>query len=308
MNQAISPKDLGDIHGLADWLEIIALTARDSNSSRGDLERQVKRSGTIEELSEDEAINHLLDEVFIELDGRSNAVGEAYPFIVTNSLVRRRDDFTTRYLPYIFCLCLSVFGSPKAAARGVDPRLLFEHLASKCLESYLGGKSLVLGTGRLLEDPSTTVRGFAGVVEQLAKFLGEGDGFKTQSTLSRKDDGIDVVGMKPIGGAAVSNLLVFGQCATGKDWQTTGKLSQCQPEVFFDQWMIGHEISPLLRSYFIPYSVDTPKFCWAARRAGLFFERMRVSRWAGAHADIDSIADQMIEWISAVIGPEPNQA
>lgn len=295
------PQDLEDVIGLADWLELSGLVARDTNASRGDLERQIKKSGTIEDDREDEAINRILDEVFIELDQRATAVGDSYPFDVTNSLVCRKDGYDNKYLPYIFCLCLTHFGSPPTAAKTVNPRLLFEHLSSISLEAYLGGKALVLGTGRLLEDGKTTVKGFAGVIDQLAGFIGEGDGFKPQDTLSRKDDGIDVVGIKHIGGPRVSNLVIYGQCATGADWQTSGKLSQCQPESFFDQWMSGHKVSPPIRSYFIPYVVGDAKFVWAARRAGLLFERLRVSKWAGSHANIGSLAGQMITWINLVL-------
>jgi hypothetical protein len=302
------PQNLQDTIALADWLELSGLVADDTNSSRGDLERQIKKSGTVEDESEDEAINRILDEVFIELDKRANAVGDGYPFEITNSLVTRRAVFRDTYLPYIFCLCLSNFGSPPMAAKVVNPRLLFEHISSLSLEGFLGGKALVLGTGRLLEDEKTTVKGFAGVIDQLAEFIGEGDGFKQQNTLSRKDDGIDVVGIKHLGGPRLSNLVVYGQCASGADWQTSGKLSQCQPEAFFDQWMLGHKISPPIRSYFIPYIVEDAKFVWAARKSGLLFERLRVSKWASAHANLGNWARQMTTWIDLVLTAHASKA
>ncbi len=295
------PDDLQNVISLADWLELTALSSADGNASRGDLERQIKKAGVVESADEDEAIDLLLDEVFKELDSRSTAITTHYPFLITNSLVQKKIEYSIELLPYAFCLCLSYFGSPNLPKVAIKPRLLFEHLASLSLASYLGGKSLVLGTGRILEDNGTTLPVFARIINQLAEFIGEGDSFKNQKTLSRKDDGIDVVAIKLIDEFRASNLIVYGQCATGADWQSTGKLSQCQPEAFFDQWLAGHKVSTPLRSYFIPHVVQDEKFVWAARRAGLLFERLRVAKWAATSTALHSITSDMTKWVDAVL-------
>ena len=70
---------------LADWLEIVALTAPDGDASAGDLDRPLRRLGT-------SSPEELIARVFTEIDRRVKAAGDAYPFTAGNGVV-------TRYAP-----------------------------------------------------------------------------------------------------------------------------------------------------------------------------------------------------------------
>jgi hypothetical protein len=79
-----------------------------------------------------------------------------------------------------------------------------------------------------------------------------------------------------------SKLVIFGQCATGQDWPE--KVSELQPEAFWDHWMLVSQVSPLERSFFIPHRVrdegEGETWRYYARYAGILFDRCRVAYWA----------------------------
>ena len=90
---------------LADWLELEALSSTDESSSSGDLERALKTSG-IMGVDADEAIERKTSEVFLELNSRAIAAGDGYPYRIGQSVVEVLAN-RKRFLPYIFCLCIS---------------------------------------------------------------------------------------------------------------------------------------------------------------------------------------------------------
>ena len=91
---------------LADWLELVALLSSDSNASSGDLQSAL-RVAAIDDLTEDEDIERKTLEVFSELEARERAAGEGYPFTLSSPQVLQSKLESSRYAPYIFCLCLS---------------------------------------------------------------------------------------------------------------------------------------------------------------------------------------------------------
>ncbi len=95
------PESPTDRVELADWLEIHALVSPDGNSSRGDLERAL-RTAALFETNEYEAIERKCLEVFAELEDRTKAAREAYPFKIDGSLLKIID--WREYPVYVFCL------------------------------------------------------------------------------------------------------------------------------------------------------------------------------------------------------------
>ena len=91
------PCDLLDPLELADWLELLALTAADENSSQGDLERVLRRASPSEladEHGDDEKVEQKTLDVFRELEQRSIAGGDAYPFDVgTPGVLQMKGDW-----------------------------------------------------------------------------------------------------------------------------------------------------------------------------------------------------------------------
>jgi hypothetical protein len=160
-----------------------------------------------------------------------------------------------------------------------NPWLLFEELAARSAKGYLGGEVEVFGTS-IRQDESGKKR-FIDKVNQLANSLREGERFRVQKTFSTKDAKLDVVAWKPFPDARASQIILFGQCAGGSNW--IGKLTELEPDVFWDQWMVRGKVSQLLRSVFIPHRIfDVDEWDKHARDARLLFDRCRIA--ASAHS------------------------
>lgn len=286
----------------ADWLELSALVASDGNASRGDAERALKQLGIFDfkTRAQDESIEVFLDEVFAELGTRTEEAQHAYPFIVSRTLVEVKDPWKAEFLPYVFCLCLSHFGETnnKHADGVINGRKLFELLAADAMSAAFQAKTLVVGTSK----QRTKIVGksaFATLVDEIATHIGEGRGFKSQPTLNKKDDHTDLVCVRKFDHSRPSNLLVFGQCASGADW--TGKTTELQPSTFCEQWFMEKPIGDVQRSFFMPYCIESERWGYHSRYAGFLFDRLRIARWGAEGLGAACTSVNLQGWIKKVL-------
>jgi len=251
---------------LADWLELMALTAPDGDASAGDLERPLRRLGN-------QSPELLIARVFTEIDRRVTATEDAYPFTRGDGSISRRGA-ATDYLPYVFCLLLSYFKWKAKAKVLHNPWLLFEELAHVAAGEYLNASetSMLFGTSARKKKQN-----FRTSVGDLSAQLREGKGFREQKT-NAKDDKLDVVVWKEFPDRGPSKVVMFGQCAAGDDW--TKKVSELQPEAFSAQWLNVSLMSPIIRSFYVPHRIDADRWEYYARRAGVLFDRCRIAHFA----------------------------
>lgn len=254
---------------LADWLELVALVSPDHNSSRGDLETAVRRVSFAEVATDEEAETLNLD-VFSEIERRTIGAADAYPFeLASGSVLRPKSGTPTEFTAYLFCLLLSYKGLPDTKA---TPKL-FERLAQSAAQEYLRGLSLGFGHPRI-ELPSP----FDQAINELCSRMAEGRGFRAQPVLDRKDDALDVVAWAEFPDQQSSKVIIFGQCAAGRDWEA--KAGELNPHQFVDQWFQAPPSHLPLRSLFIPHRVEPIKWDFISRKAGILFERCRIAFWA----------------------------
>lgn len=266
------PDNIHEVEALADWMELTALHTASRECSSGDLERELDRLNCSSKES-------LLGMVLTEVDKRERSSNSAYPFERRSSSIQLKHA-AADYPAYIFCLALS-FKRWKAR-KGVSdsPWLLFEELAYRSAKSYLG-QALLFGTSS--RTGRSAGKTFRGRVQDLINQLGEGQCF-SGSTFSSKDSKLDIVAWKAFPDKRASQIVIFGQCASGANW--TDKLTELDPEVFWDTWMSGGKgkVSSPLRAVFIPHRVfDEGQWDFRARSARLLFDRCRVVAYA--HAD-----------------------
>jgi hypothetical protein len=142
---------------------------------------------------------------------------------------------------------------------------------------------------------------FKNSVEELAALLGEGDGFLDQPTLSKQDDHIDVVAVKHFPDKRAGKIVVFGQCATGDNWDN--KLTELDPQAFCRQWMKGSITSThsLSKGFFVPFVISRERWRYTCNYAGILFERLRMARYAPVGTSIKTSENQMRTWISACL-------
>jgi hypothetical protein len=256
---------------LADWLELTAIQAANKNGSAGDLERELKRLGK-------SGTEELIGNTFTEIDRREKSAGkDAYPFERKDTSIEMK---AGNYPAYIFCLALSYCKWKTRKGAPENPWLLFEELARYTAKNYLCGDAIIFGTS--CRQKKSGEKRFVANINDLAKKLGEGEGFKKQSTFSAKDSKLDLVAWKSFQDGRPSQIILFGQCAAGDNW--TNKLTELIPEDFWDQWMAQAKVSSPLRSVFMPHRVyDHERWDKHARSARLLFDRCRVV--AHAHKD-----------------------
>lgn len=266
------PSESTNIIKLADWLELTALQSSDENSSKGDLESALTTASVIKR----ENIETKLLSVFAELQSRARASANSYPFIIDGAVLKFRGD-RTLYSSYMFCLALSYFGwsTKRSWEIDVDPWLLFEELSAIAAAQFIGGRVQRFGTSRLATNKTSV---FKNAINQLCIDLGEGLKFRPQPTRWKKDDKVDLVAWKDFNDKKTSKVIMFGQCAGGENFKD--KVSDLDPDAFWRKWMSESNVSPHLKSFYIPHRI--PELDWdnQGRDCGIIFDRCRVCHWA----------------------------
>jgi hypothetical protein len=292
MFQLPLPKDSEDDPiKLADWLEIYALLSADLSSSRGDLESALQRTGSFLPVE----IETICADVFSELRPRAIAAPRAYPFAVDGGLLSLKGK-KVDFISYIFCLCLSYFGWQQTKGNKIFPRRMFEDLAALAAKNFLNGDSYRFAA------PRKDVPQFRDALDKLCARMGEGDGCKPEDTRSAQDDNLDIVAWRHFPDKLPGKLLLFGQCATGDDWDKT-KLTSLQPEPFSAYWFRERPPSPMIKAYFIPHRVD--KGCWNKVNlfGGVMFDRCRIAYWVHAGKTLKAPAPYA-EWVDELLAAQ----
>lgn len=283
------PSDLRNPLDLADWMELSALVESDGSASKSQLESLLIRASAAADGSEAERQALV---VFGELERRARLCGKGYPFEVRLPVLARRRDLRRVHWPYRFCLALSYVGWKPVKGAAVNPWLLFESVSAYAAAQFFCSFVYVFGTSAR----GDTGEGFRDRIDGLARALGEGRAFRDQDTKSAKDDHVDLIAVRKLDGERKSNLVVFGQCASGDNWRS--KDSELDATAFFDQWFVETKVSHLGHSFFVPHCFDDDTFEHVGRRAGVLFDRLRVARWASTHHLDDNLITQMKDWVT----------
>lgn len=138
----------------------------------------------------------------------------SYPFKVSDEGLSLRTSWNES--PYVFQLLVSQ-GRKRSLPDGTSCYTLFEELSAAAAGSYLGVSQTAVVFGAPRRDlPS----GFRDAVNELVKRIGEGNGCANRPDVGNsKDDGLDIVAWKEFPDKRPSKLILFGQCATGKNWK-----------------------------------------------------------------------------------------
>lgn len=311
------PEDSADPIQLADWLELQAIVAADSDASQGDLEAILRIPSVLESYSdpetpsdwgetsdglpsvteyidEDRLIEEKTLEVFSELEMRERAAPNAYPFQIDPYGVLRLRSNWTNFPSYVFCLCLSYFDWVTFRKGESRSSKLFEELSCLAAAKYFGGQAVNFGAPRV-QLPSS----FSMAIDQLCVLIGEGDGYRVHSDLQPQDDKLDVVVWKDSPDRLPGKLLVFGQCAAGKKW--SAKLTEMQADEFAEFWIRNGTYSKAIRSFFIPHrvkgGVGSGRWDYAVTYGGIFFDRCRIASWAHGADGVDY--SPYLDWVKS---------
>jgi hypothetical protein len=289
------PFPITDEMRLADWLELSALISDDANSSIGDLERVLRREEVADE--EDIDLEDKYSTVIDELEKRSAAAPEAYPFVINETRVEFRGTIDQK-LPYIFCLLLSYIDWEERGDEKSSPEQTFEELSCVAVREYTGGEVVRFAAPR-----NDLPAEFDEAVEELCELINEGEGYGERDFRAGQDKKLDVVAWKSFPDQMYSKLVVFGQCASGKNWLR--KAYELDPVQFCRMYMRELPSSRLIRSLFIPHRItDALWFEVQSGLRGLLFERCRIGQLAYDREFRGR--EQALEWAQQMINQLKN--
>lgn len=234
---------------------------------------------------------------FEELEMRNKACGSVggYAFDVGTSAIEAKKGAEKSI--YVFLLLLARYGhlAAKSVARGDS---IFEEVSAASVRGYMGGAAA--GVKSVAFGPTWRKKGegFRTAVEDLCSRLGEGGGVSTEPAASnQKDAKLDVVAWTPFADGRRGKLVMFGQCATGKNWPD--KVTELQPLSFCQLWMReALHIAPG-KMFFVPFTIPDRGWAIVTSRAGIVFDRCRIA----AHAMVvpTPIIKKCHQWTRAVL-------
>ena len=284
------PSSRADAVEHADYLEFLALTEDDRSASIHDLGRDITQSGGLGELPENEdgadpeeypsdrggeRVQELTRVATDEIERRFEVCGSYYPFdLDSHGVLEAREGADMSV--YTFLLLLTV-----RSYRDIErhERKLFEKLSTEVAAAYLGGDRFVVS--ECFGSPRDPSAGFEEALKNLCHKMGEGTvKAGLESIGEQQDGGVDVVAMRRFPDRRIGQLAMFGQCATGQDWQD--KLSDLQPKVFMNLWMSEQLAVDPIRALFVPVAIENKAWRKVAMTAGVPFDRTRITHHASS--------------------------
>lgn len=161
-----------------------------------------------------------LEDWFRYLRYRQDAFSGMYPFKISSEMheIELQQNLNGHQKLYVFLLLASLLPYLGRTVRNLVTNS-FECIGAEALRLYLGEKATVrvFGTGcNKFYEGNKFAR-----LEQLARDIGDRLRVNEEeySKYDSGDAGLDVVGWFPTHDESTGRLLVFGQCACGKDWE-----------------------------------------------------------------------------------------
>jgi hypothetical protein len=277
---------------LADWLELEALRSENGVGSLLELARQfaIAGVGDAEEETDDEPrqfTDHArLDDVMAELEARSAGCGDGYPFVIDragNSIARKSDWMEFNYSALLLLSFIDCHKAVRSRVGLIFPARWFEAVCVVTAEKYLGGHELG-ATAFHFASPRPDGSGFAAALQALAAKL-RGKALNLIEPRHEKDGGLDVLAWRPFADSRCNFVCLFGQCATGADWQDKN------PELMeFLDVRLRLETTAVHPTIFVPFTLTPDDWTRKSRRV-VIFDRCRIASLLprigqGASADL----------------------
>jgi hypothetical protein len=284
-------------HELADFAELSAWQS-DGNSATA-LSRLLDRldeNDHSDGVQEEEEIDIAVEAAYEEMEKRSEACGDGYPFEIGNhghTLRARGEMRNSKRIIYKYSLLSTRLNMRDDRVHAnIDGTLLFEELASEVARNYLGdrAKNFVFGTAAERQN-------FAAKINALCGRMGEGSGFvnRNEAPPRERDGKLDIVVWTPFTDGLPGKLIAFGQCKTGTNYKDT--LTHLQPDSFCKKWLQSPLVFTPIRMFFISEALRRSRWHNDSVDAGLLFDRCRIVDFCD---DIsEGILEKVATWTSA---------
>jgi hypothetical protein len=230
--------DVRNLNYFADWVELSAILDTDGTVSQTDVARTAQSSRLVtgdptdtfeddesysyaSDLADDDAQRNFAEQIWEVLQARSLQLQHQYPFILSRDTISHREDPWSNAPGYAMCLILSQLIQYRSVVNldqveGHSVRQLFEKLVEASAANQFRGATVRVGWPRdrgLPTDPFDLVHEVGGrfglQVELLEGKIDPND----------KDVTVDVISRLHLGDEGPGSLVVFFQCASGRDWR-----------------------------------------------------------------------------------------
>jgi hypothetical protein len=271
---------------LADWLELEAMLSASKSASITDLERVVRASGTVDANDPGSAQSQqIAEEALNECSDRALSLGRAYPFEVSQNVVKMKKRLSAT--DYGFLLLLSV-DRANVFQTSLAPTRVFEEMCVRAARGYLGPGARALRFGSPRSTPYGRLRS---ALDWLAKECGEGGGHRPENAAanSNGDEQLDVVAWREFQDKRRSKLMLCGQCATGADKK---KRVELDVEGFWKTYLHHPPYVTPMKSFFVPWRVSHTDWEKTSRMGGILFDRCRIAAFAAKAASTGSSMQQ----------------
>jgi hypothetical protein len=208
-----------------------------------------------------------------EIERRAKLLGDAYPFELQGGSLTYRASASGFYE---FCLAISVAEQITAGEHVKLPRA-FERLSSLLVKGFFGAraKSMHVGTPRGDGAPAKFGEAMKLVHESTGEWIWGPDPDLPDDPADTGDHGVDfIVWNAPPDGRAGS-AFILGQCACGDDW--TDKFADVDLPRYGKWFNPLCYVHPPLKAFTTPHHVGDGFLHEALRRAGLVFDRARLT-------------------------------
>lgn len=240
--------------------DAIADTLQENYSAKDELGEEAWQS---QETSMDTASSQILE----ELERRSKALGELYPFKLEGDVLAYNQSDA---LVYEFLLCASLSPSLTTGRFKDFPRQ-FERLATVLTANFLGPNTNYCHVG--FPNEKKRFKAAVGVaISRSQELRWQPDEDLPDEGPRQGDEGVDYILWKDFGcGRTIGQPFYFGQCACGNDWD--GKLNDVSERFF--KWFSTLKVDPA-KVFAVPFVIPDNKLKEVAREAGIVMDRVRL--------------------------------
>lgn len=192
-----------------------------------------------------------------------------YPFIIKNNQIKIKSRITDKQKIYLFLLISSNLNYFESIESLLTKE--FEYISMLSLKKYLPQKATVKSFGKNSQYEGNAIEKIKALALELGIKLNE-ENINCISKHNVQERGLDVVAWIPFEDKVPNQVVLLGQCACGKNWDT----KQADTEFFSNYFYF---VNNPIHSMFIPYSlIDTSgNFSQYDRILNnLFFDRKRI--------------------------------
>jgi hypothetical protein len=287
----------------ADQAELVALRLGKSRAASGVRDDSIADTLGEHYSTQDEAreeswqtqetsIDTASSQIIEELQRRSDALGELYPFQIQGDILTYVE---SQFLVYEFLLCTSL--SPSLVeGRFKDFPRKFERLATVLTANFLGPTTKFCHIG--FPNENRRFKKAVGVAISESRELAWQPEDLPDEGPRQGDEGVDYILWKDFGcGRPIGQPFFFGQCACGNNWDS--KLNDISGRFF--KWFSKLKVDPA-KVFAVPFVIPESKLKEVTREAGIVMDRLRLVRAIeiGHHFDSGEWKDSLFQTMSLV--------